>query len=250
MAHYNESGKPDMIETDVSSSVYTPGRSARAIMRSVLQETTEQHQNISGIYRETLRSVKELFSGLKYVNADNGVITVRCMHGNPERTIAKLKQDNNIILPVLSVVQTSSEEDEKRRRPQQILVPSKVWDESRQRAFRVVGLAPKAVNLLYDVNVWSKYKSDLDQLSEQIHLKFHPAINVVTPFNKETLGFLVQETDQSSVDLGDKEDRILRRSYSFRVETWIPSPRFLITSTGKIEKFNTEAELTNLIKKA
>jgi hypothetical protein len=61
---------------------------------------------------------------------------------------------------------------------------------------------------------------------------------------------LVQETDQSSVDLGDKEDRILRRSYSFKVNTYIPSPQFLMTSTGKVEQFNTEAELTNLIEKA
>ena len=250
MGLYNESGKPDMIETDVSSSTWTTGRSARAITKAMLQATAEQHENISGIYRETLRAIKELFSGMKYIDADNGVVTVRCMHGNPERTIAKLKQDNNIILPVISVVQTSSEEDENRRRPQQIIVPSKVWDESRQRAFRVVGLAPKAVNLLYDVNVWSKYKSDLDQLSEQIHLKFHPAITVVTSFNKDTKGFLVAETDQSSVDLGDKEDRILRRSYSIKIQTYIPSPSFLLTSTGKMEKFNTQAELTNLIKKA
>ena len=181
------------------------------------------------------------------MDSNNDVITIKCIHGNPERTIAKLKQDNNIILPVISVVQSSSEEDNARRRPHEMLLLSKVWVESKQRSYRVLRSAPKAVNLLYDVNVWSKYKSDLDQISEQIHLKFHPAISVVTPNNKDTLGFLSQETDQSSVDLGDKEDRILRRSYSFKVQTYIESPSYLFSTAGKVETFKTQAELTDLI---
>tara|TARA_Y100000310_G_scaffold239541_1_gene243156 strand:+ start:710 stop:1459 length:750 start_codon:yes stop_codon:yes gene_type:complete len=244
---YNDSGKPEIIETDVSSSTHTRGRPSLAIVKSVLEATFNQQENISYIYRESLQAVKEMFGGLKYINADEGTIDIRCIHGNPERTIAKLKQDNNIILPIISIVQTSSEEDENRRRPRQIVLDKKVWSEARQRAFRVFSLAPKAVNLLYDVNVWSKYKSDLDQISEQMHLKFHPSIRIVTSYNKYSQGFLVQETDQSSVDLGDKEDRILRRSYSFKLQTYIPSPQFLLTSTGKIETFNTELELTKLI---
>lgn len=246
---YNDSGKPVVIETDVSSSTPVRGRQSLDIIRSVLEASFNQQENISFIYRESLRAVKEMFSGLKYINADDGIINIKCIHGNPERTIAKLKQDNNIILPIISVVQTSSEEDENRRRPRQIVLNTKVWSESKQRAFRVFSLAPKAVNLLYDVNVWSKYKSDMDQISEQMHLKFHPSIRIVTSYNNLTQGFLVQETDQSSVDLGDKEDRVLRRSYSFKLQTYIPSPQFLLTSTGKIETFNTEVELTKLINK-
>jgi len=244
---YNDSGKPVIIETDVSSSTPTRGRPSLSILKSIMEASFNQQENISFIYRESLKAVKEMFSGLKYINADDGTINIRCIHGNPERTIAKLKQDNNIILPIISIVQTSSEEDENRRRPRQIVLNTKVWSESRQRAFRVFSLAPKAVNLLYDVNVWSKYKSDIDQMSEQMHLKFHPSIRIVTSYNKYSQGFLVQETDQSSVDLGDKEDRVLRRSYSFKLQTYIPSPQFLLTSTGKIETFNTELELTKLI---
>ena len=246
---YYDSGKPVITETDVSSSTPVYGRTTIAIIKSILDATHNQHENISFIYRESLKAIKEMFSGTKYINADGGIIDVRCIHGNPERTIAKLKQDNTIILPLISVVQTSSEEDENRRRPKHLLFNKKVWSESRQRAFRVFCLAPKAVNLLYDVNVWSKYKSDLDQISEQMHLKFHPSIKIVTSYNQNSQGFLVQETDQSSVDLGDKEDRVLRRSYSFKLQTYIPSPQYLLTSTGKIETFNSDLELTKLINK-
>jgi len=246
---YYDSGKPTIIETDVSSSTYSEGRSTRAIIKSILENTSKQQHDVSFLFRETLKAIKELFSGLKYIDSDSSVIDIRCIHGNPERTIAKLKQDNNIILPVISVVQTSSEEDSERRRPRNVILYNKVWSETKQRAYRVISLVPKAVNILYDVNVWTKYKSDLDQISEQMHLKFHPSVKVVTSFNDETQGFLVQETDQSSVDLGDKEDRILRRSYSFKVQTYIPHPQYLMTSTGKLEKFNTEVELTNLINK-
>ena len=238
-----------MIESSTPSGTWSPARSAREITKSVLEATYTQANNISFIYRETLQAVKALFSGMKYYNADDTIVDVKCIHGNPERTIAMLKKDNNIILPVVSVVQTTSESADDRRRPQQMLLEKKVWSTTRQRAFRVVGLAPKAVNILYDVNIWTKYRSDLDQLTEQMHLKFHPAIKVVTTYNDETLGFLTQESDQSSVDLGDKEDRILRRSFSFSVQTYIPTPQFLLTSTGKLEKFNTEAELVEYISK-
>lgn len=238
-----------MIESSTTSGTWSSARSSRAIAKSVLEASYSQADNISFIYRETLQSVKALFSGMKYYNSDDTIVDVKCIHGNPERTIAMLKKDNNIILPIVSVVQTNSESPDDRRRPQQMLLESKRWSESRQRAFRVVCLAPKAVNILYDVNVWTKYRSDLDQLTEQLHLKFHPSIKVVTTYNDQTQGFLTQESDQSSVDLGDKEDRILRRSFSFSVQTYIPTPQFLLTSTGKLEKFNTEAELVEYISK-
>jgi hypothetical protein len=244
---YNDSGKPQMIETESTSGTYTKGRSSREIMNSIINATHKQQYNISFIFRESLRAIKEIFSGLEYIDSEDRIIDIKCIHGNPERTIAKLKQDNNIVLPIISVVQTSSEEDENRRKPGHLLLRTSKWVPEKQRAYRIVGFAPKAVNILYDVNVWTKYKSDLDQVSEQMHLRFHPSVNVVTTFNKETLGFLTQETDQSSVDLGDKEDRILRRSYSFKIQTWVPSPQFLVTATGKIETFNTEVELAQII---
>jgi len=246
---YSFTLKPTMIESSVSGATWSEGIATKKLVKDIFNATLQQRDNISFIYRETLRAVKNIFSELKYYKEDESLVGIQCIHGNPERTIAKLKQDNNMILPIISVVQTSSEEDPNRRRPRQIVIHQKVWDESRQRAFRVVGLAPKAVNLLYDVNVWTKYKSDLDQISEQMHLKFHPSINVVTSYNDQTKGYLVQETDQSSVDLGDKEDRILRRSYSLRLQTYIPAPQFLMTSTGKLESFNTEVELADLISK-
>ena len=247
MVYRTDDIKTSISESDVSSSTWVQGLTIQEFSKELFRSLEKQNDNISFVYRESLRAVKEIFSNLQYFQEDGSLLTIQCIHGNPERTIAKLKQDNNIILPIISVVQTGSEEDDKRRRPRQMILKKKVWSESRQRAFRVVGLAPKAVNLLYDVNVWTKYKSDLDQISEQIHLKFHPSIKVVTSFNKESQGFLAQETDQSSVDVGDKEDRILRRSYSFKLLTYIPTPQFLVTSTGKLEAFNTEAELTNLI---
>ena len=54
----------------------------------------------------------------------------------------------------------------------------KVWDEDQQRALRVISLAPRPVTGSYDINIWSKYKSDSDQLSEQIRLLFNPSMVV------------------------------------------------------------------------
>jgi hypothetical protein len=40
---------------------------------------------------------------LAYIDSELNVVRVKCVHANPERTIAKLKQENNIILPIISI---------------------------------------------------------------------------------------------------------------------------------------------------
>jgi len=206
-------------------------------IRKQMYKMTHAQNNISHIYKELLRAMIASFSDVGYISSEDKFIHTKCVHANAERTVAKLKEDNNIILPILSVAQTVSNNDKEREKVENLLVHEKYWDTDKARAFRVVSFAPRAVNVMYQLNVWTKYMSDMDQILEQVRLKFNPEMEVPTKFSTLAKGFIDTEENIGKLSAGDKEDRILQKTINITVRTYIPSPKFLVTSGGKIEKF-------------
>ena len=217
--------------------------SAEAWAKGLMAQKINAQQLVAKTYKETLRFMLATFAGLKIIGPQGDVIDVPCINANPERTVAKLYQDNNIILPVITVGHLTSTDNEERRRPHDLLVNESHWDEQRRRAFRVISFAPRAINITYDINIWTKYNEDLDQLAEQIRLVFSPDLKVVTKYTNSTAAFITDETNDSVLVVGDREDRIIRRKFEINVEGYIPYPRYLISSTGEITEFNTEFDI-------
>jgi murein L,D-transpeptidase YafK len=201
---------------------------------------TKAKHNISFVYKESLRAMIASFNDVGYIDSEEKFNDIKCIYANAERSVAKLFQENNIILPILSVSQTISEDDTERQRSESILVHEKYWDESKHRAIRVLSFAPKAVNITYQLNVWSKYASDMDQIAEQVRLKFNPEMNVPTSFSTLAKAYITSEEDAGQVTATDKEDRILKKTFNIVFRTYIPNPKFLVTSTGEIEELKEE----------
>ena len=82
--------------------------------------------------------------------------------------------------------------------------------------------------------------ADMDQILEQIRLKFNPEMQVPTPHSTITKAYIDSEDNVGLVTAADKEDRILQKQISIVVRTYIPNPKFLVTATGQIEKFEIE----------
>jgi hypothetical protein len=211
-------------------------------IRKQIFKMTQAKQNISFVYRESLRSMIASFNDLGYISAEDKFKEVKCLHANAERAIAKLKQEDNIILPMVTITQTTTANDDARRRQESVLVNEKYWDSEKNRAFRVLSLAPRPVNINYQVNVWCKYMADMDQILEQIRLKFNPEMNVPTEFSTIAKAFLDTEEDVGSITAGDKEDRIIKKTFNVVLRTYVPNPKFLVTSTGKIEELNINTQ--------
>ena len=76
----------------------------------------------------------------------------------------------------------------------------------------------------------------MDQLAQQIRLSFAPSLQLFTAVTQDSQAFLVSESNNYSFSLADKEDRIIRKTFTVSIETYIRSPKYLVTSTGKIEK--------------
>ena len=178
---------------------------------------TKRSQKISFFYKDALRYLISTLGNLVYINSEEEVIPIQCVHANAERTIAKLKQENNIILPILSISQNSSDNDDQRRRSEPSIINESWWSDEKKRAFRVLSLAPRAVNIEYSINIWAKYKSNLDQIIEQIRLMFNPHFIVETKYSNTAHGFIMQESDNSTLDIGDRQDRVIRRSFTIKL---------------------------------
>jgi hypothetical protein len=240
-----EEAQVEVVENLDPASTLAESRSFRyntreSDIRAEIFKQTKDYHNISNVYKETLRSMLASFADIVYINSENEQIDVPCIHGNAERAIAKIVQDDSIILPITSVSQTVTDNDATRDRYESVLVHEKVWNEEKQRAFRVLSLAPRAVNIKYQINIFGKYLADVDQILEQIRLKFNPEMVVPTPFSTMTRATIDSEENAGQVDAADKQDRLIKKTISVTVRTYIPNPKFLFTSTGKIERYNSE----------
>jgi hypothetical protein len=239
---FNESYSNSSFDSIASSPV---ARSANDVARELIARSISRTSNISFIYKELLRSVIHTFSGFSVINAEDSVQEISCIHGTQERAVAKLTEDTNLILPIISLHQPKSTRDNKRQRYKPLVVTEKYWDPVKNRAYRLVSLVPVPIQIEYEVTVWSKYKNDLDQITEQIHSLFNPDIEVVTPFATNLKLFIKEEQTDSQQVMSDREDRLLKRVFVLHADTYIPSPKFLMTATGRIEDFNYEVELVS-----
>jgi hypothetical protein len=212
------------------------GRSSRAIWKNYISNTIKNSTMSPFVYKEVVRSLIATFNNFYYVNGNDKLVKIKAIHSAPERAVAKKFQEDNIVLPIISVHQIGAANDVEKRRYDDILIQKSTWDEDKQRAERVISTADVPVVLTFSVNLWTKYMEDLDQISQNIRMKFNPSLDVSTEFTSSLKVYLEDETSNVTVEAGDREDRILRKSFSVKTEFFIPSPRFLVTSTGRIEK--------------
>ena len=216
------------------------------VLPKIIEKTDESTgMMIHKIYKDTLRYLINTFSNVYYIDKNNNSVKVKCFHANQERAVAKSFVGDNITLPVISISETTSNADAKRRRYNPILVNDSHWDPRKNRAIRVLSLVPRPVDIDYSINIWAKYKEDLDQIRETIYYKFNPDLEINTKYLTKTKAFITNESPANTMEADDTEDRVLRSSLSIKVETYIPSPKFLYTSTGKIEQLNFDFEFND-----
>lgn len=212
--------------------------SVEDIKQRIVQMTeTRILPKIDNVYKESLRQMIATFGNLYYIDGNGNRIRVDCSHGNSERIAGKLASDNNIVLPIITISEVDSSRDAKRERYSPLLMHDVHWDNKMRRATRVLSLAPRAVNITYEINIWCKYKADLDMLRSGVFSLFNPELRVPTNHSKDTRAFIERERSVGSVIAADTKDRVLQKTIEVVLQTYIPSPSFLFTNTGEIKEF-------------
>ena len=176
-----------------------------------LVKIQKSQNNILDIYTEINKEIQHIFDSIYVIDNENKIISVKRIYANPERVVAKQIQEDNIVLPVISIEQDISDIDSARSRYSPVLVHDVIWSDKHQRAKRVLSLSPTPVNIIFKVHIWVKYMEDLDQILEQINLMFNPSLNVPNKFSSETQAFITEEEDNTNTSYNDGEDHLYWR---------------------------------------
>jgi hypothetical protein len=214
------------------------------IVFKVIELTEKYHFSIKqNIYRETLRQLLSIFGNVYYLDGNGSRVKVKCTTGKPDRPTGKDANEDNLVLPYITITETGSQESDERRKINSLLVNEKIWDDKENRAKRVLSLAPRAINITYQINIWAKYNADLDQIRYFIFSLFNPSLDIRTKFSDHTKAFVKNEEDISNAQAADTTDRLVQKTITISVETYLPSPKFLFTNTGEVKSFNAEVIL-------
>ena len=210
--------------------------------RVVELTTTKLLPVIDNVYKESLRSMLNIFGNIYYIDGNSNRVKLNCSHGNPERIAGRIKSDNTLVLPMITIVETQTESDPERMRYQNI-VSETMWDPDKRKATRVLSLPPRPINITYDINIWCKYKADMDMIRSSVFSLFSPDINIPTKYSVHNKAFINSEREVGSLTAADTGDRIIQKTISVSLQTYIPSPKFLFTNTGEIQEFNFNTTL-------
>lgn len=218
------------------------GRSSRTLLSQLISVMENDSSFKQDYYKDLLRTLLGQIK-ITFINDQDQKVDVKIHHGRQDRLVAKMFQENNLVLPYSTIYQSGVENDIDRLRSNQTIIARSVWDDVKQRAIRVISLADVPVKLTYRLSVWAKYIGDMDQIAASIRSKFHPDLILKTPHSSLTKAYLSNEEDDGAVDARDREDRLIRKNFDVVIETFIPQPEYMVTSSGKIEKFITELDL-------
>ena len=134
-------------------------------------------------------------------------------------------------------------EDLARRKPNTNIEFWTIHDKKAGRYTRVAAMAPKAVKVSYQLHLWSRYVEDMNQLIEYVNDKFRPQLRVGTDFYTGAPAFITATSDNSTLTVPDREDRIIKKTVTFEVETWMPTRKYMIQSNGEIREMRYDVEL-------
>jgi hypothetical protein len=191
-------------------------------------------------------AMKDLFSDVTVTDDNGSVHLVPITVAPPEKAVAFILQENvrkdpsfvvdRIRLPLLSLYQSDIAMDMNRYvyhkainyfrqyRPDQ--KPGWTISESGRDRDTVFGKARGIpVNISYQLNAWTLYKEDMNQILEQCYLKFSPVAYIrIQDVNYETIVKLDSTANNQEAEPGDKNVRVIKYQFNLTVETYIPQP--------------------------
>jgi len=216
------------------------------IKRQIFERENKNFRSLE-FYRKTSRELLNLFSDAQVLGADNQIQSVNCSYANYERAIAMLFKTRNLTLPQMTLAISDTVEDLERRKPNTDIEFWTIRDKKRRRYTRVAAMSPKAIKVSYQLNLWTRYVEDMNQLIEYVMGKFRPQLRVETDFITNAPAFITTISDNSTLTPPDREDRIIRKSVTFEVETWMPTRKYMIQSNGAIREMRYDLALkTNI----
>lgn len=235
----------------------------------IVEDLNDPERQVIYRYSKSLRGCDEamvdLFNNVVVIDEDGKAHKVPIIWGTQERAVAWMLQDNTrkdgslvverIRLPMMAIYSSGMEFDQGRytyhkaldymRRLDPNGRPGLYAKEKRERdtVFGVARGIP--INKTYNLMVWTMYMEDIDQILEQILLKFSPVAYIrVRGINWETIVSLDSIANNVDYEPGDQNQRIIKFEFNFTARAYIPQPMVRNKSVldTKVDFYNSVEE--------
>lgn len=220
--------------------------------------------------RGTDEAILDMFKNVIVIDEDGKAWPIPAMLGPPEKAVAAIVQDNvrkdetlvvdRLKLPLIAITQTGIDYDLARYTYHKALhyfprvdgKPGITLSEKYERD-TILGFSRGIpVNITYTVTAWTMYREDINQILEQILMKFSSIAYIrVTGVPWEVGVKLNSIANNQTVETSDSTLRIIKYEFNLTAETYIPQPieRKKAVLKAKIDFVDglSESEITEVL---
>lgn len=242
----------------------------------IVDDVNDPERQVLYRYSKSIRGCDEamvdLFNNVVVLDEDGKAHKVPIIWGTQERAVAWILQDNirkdgslvveRIRLPMMAIYSSGIEFDQTRYTYHKALDYMRRLDPQRRPGLHqkekferdtVFGVARGIpVNKTYNLIAWTMYMEDIDQILEQVLLKFSPVAYIrVRGVNWETMVSLDSIANNVDYEPGDQNQRIIKFEFNLTAKTYIPQPIVRNKSVlgTKIDIYDRvkESEITDIL---
>jgi len=215
-------------------------------------------------YSRALRGANEamydLFRNIKVADLDGKIHQVPILWASQEKAVAAVLQDNvrrdnslvvdRIRLPILAVWANNYNMNQQRFTYQKALSLLKWLDPlgeagftqqekyERDTLFGVTRGIP--VDISYTLYCWSLYQTDMDQILEQVMLKFSPVAYLrIRGVWWEVIVTMDSQANNLDIEPGDNKLRVIKYQFNMTARSYIPQPITRIKIPDEIASLNS-----------
>ncbi len=213
---------------------------------SIINDLASPTRNIVNRYSNAMRGcdqgMQDLFRNVVVIDEDGKAWPVPIMWGTQEKAIAfilqnNVRKDNTLVvdrpvLPMLAIHSSTIDFDQDRyiyHKAQTIFKTSNNTNinqtelRNRDTVFGVTKGLP--VDVGYTLYIWTQYIEDMNQVVEQILLKFSPMAYIKVQEVFWEIGVKITGiANNIDTEPGDKADRVIKYQFNFTAQTYIPQP--------------------------
>lgn len=226
---------------------------------AIINDMTQPNRNVVNRYSNALRGcdqgMLDLFKNLVVLDEDGKAWPVPIIYGTQEKAVMavlsnNVHKDNSLVvdrppLPLLAIHQSDISFARDRyiyHKAQTIFRTSnnapidQTELKNKDTVFGVTKGLP--VDVGYTLYVWTLYIEDMNQIIEQIFLKFSPMAYIKVQEVFWEIGVNL-EGISNNIDFepGDKTERVIKYQFNFTVQTYIPQP---VTRTKTVLNIKTD----------
>lgn len=215
----------------------------------IVEDMKNPEREVLYRYSKSLRGCDEamldMFSNIVVLDEDGKAHKVPIIWGTQERAVAWILQDNTrkdgslvverIRLPMMAIYSSGTDFDQGRYTYHKAVDYMRRSDDGDRPGFytkekverdTVFGVARGIpVNKTYTLMAWTAYMEDIDQILEQVLVKFSPVAYItVRGVRWETVVTLDSIANNVDYEPGDQNQRIIKFEFNLTAKSYIPQP--------------------------